>query len=73
MTAIRGRSRAGKIMVKEIDAAGLISALYEKQAILEGQKRINAELALRMDSLTAVHENEEDLLRALTANSGKLL
>jgi hypothetical protein len=34
MAAIKNRSRAGKVMAKEIDSGGLISALYEKQAIL---------------------------------------
>ena len=35
MTAIKNRSRVGqKSFAKEIDTGGLISALYEKQAIL---------------------------------------
>jgi multidrug efflux pump subunit AcrA (membrane-fusion protein) len=73
MSAIKSRSRGSRVFAKEIDSGALISSLYEKQAILEGQKRINGELSLRMDSLTEVQENQEDLAREVTANAARLL
>lgn len=73
MTAIKNRAKNSKMYAKEIDTGALISSLYEKQSILEGQKRINSELALRMDSLVEVQENQEDLDYQITTNSSKLL
>ena len=42
MNSIRMRAKNNKIYAKQIDTVGLISALYEKQSILQGQKRINS-------------------------------
>ena len=40
INAIKNRTKTGQNMyAKEIDKGGLISALYEKQVILESQKR----------------------------------
>jgi hypothetical protein len=72
VNTIKNRAKSSKVYAKEIDTGGLISSLYEKQSILEGQKRINAELALRMQSLTEVQENQEDLDRDVLANAKKL-
>jgi hypothetical protein len=54
---------------KEITQAELITALISKQGELDNQKRINSELALRMDNLTEVEENQGDLDHQLLRNA----
>lgn len=55
------KAKKVKYNLKEITNEQLIAALISTQGQLEQKKNINAELALRMDCLADVHENQQDL------------
>jgi hypothetical protein len=67
------KAKKVKYSPKEITNEQLIAALISTQSQLQQKKNINAELALRMDCLAEVHENQQDLSAQVVDNAQALL